>query len=285
MADKLWIGTDGDWEAAGNWSPANQPVNADDVFILDGDDDIDGLDKSAIDLASMSVGHGFTGSIGTSGTPLQINATTLIYNGRGASAYLSGTYTSAIAGGGMGGDDALHIGGAITSMYVVSGWMGTITFEKVDAGDGATMLTLYICDAPRCTFVAASDVTGPATSAKIDSGNVTLAATCATVEARGGQLTCTGTASYGTTAMNISSGARIRYNSSGAIGVLNLYDATLDFSDNETVGVTITAGNIYSPKGRILEASGACPVTYTSLKQWPAGRCVRVGAGRTIAIT
>lgn len=78
MADRNWVGGDvgneGDWDTAANWSPAAVPVAGENVYILDGDEDIDdGLDQSAVALGNVQVGPGYTGNIASSTTQLQLS--------------------------------------------------------------------------------------------------------------------------------------------------------------------------------------------------------------------
>ena len=126
MATKTWIGTDGAWGTAGNWSPSGVPVSSDDVYITSGSDNIDGSDQSAVTLGRLVVGPKFTGDIATSGTKLQINATSLDYAGNGDSAYLDGTFTTATVQDTGTTSTALNLStGTITTLRAVGG-RGTI---------------------------------------------------------------------------------------------------------------------------------------------------------------
>lgn len=80
MANRSWIGGDvtnpGKWDVPANWEEGVVPVNGDDAFIEYGDQDIDeGLDQSAVTLASLTISQSYTGLIGFQGTFLQISAT------------------------------------------------------------------------------------------------------------------------------------------------------------------------------------------------------------------
>lgn len=92
MARKVWTGaTDGDYNTAGNWSPAGVPAAADDV-------DIDGsvsMDAATVanDPATFNVLPSYLGTIGASITsPLVMTCTTLNYCG-GRGAYIDGDHT------------------------------------------------------------------------------------------------------------------------------------------------------------------------------------------------
>lgn len=79
MANKLWVGgasaAAGDWSEASNWSPSGVPEANDNVTLRDNSQDIDdGLDQSAIRLATLNIEQSYTGKIETA---LQIQADTI----------------------------------------------------------------------------------------------------------------------------------------------------------------------------------------------------------------
>ena len=79
MATKLWVGTDtgneGDWGVAANWSPAGVPVNADDVYLENSNQDVtDTLDQSAVVLDSLNIAQSFTGNLGTAAAYFQVDS-------------------------------------------------------------------------------------------------------------------------------------------------------------------------------------------------------------------
>lgn len=81
MAIKNWIQTASgaqDWSVGANWTGGTIPANGDTVNILQGNADISaGLSQSAVTLAAMTVGPGFSGTIADpSNNPLQIGITT-----------------------------------------------------------------------------------------------------------------------------------------------------------------------------------------------------------------
>jgi len=82
---RTWISTDGNWAAAGSWSPSGVPITGDTV-ILAGSSTASvtsGFAQGAIDLLLLYVDDSYLGNIGTSGTPLVIGATTIKHFGRG----------------------------------------------------------------------------------------------------------------------------------------------------------------------------------------------------------
>ena len=69
MATKTWLGNDagniGDWDTADNWNPSGVPIAADDVIFANNSQDVlDGLDQSAIALATLTIDQSYTGNIG-----------------------------------------------------------------------------------------------------------------------------------------------------------------------------------------------------------------------------
>ena len=101
MSTKYWLGDDsgneGDLNVAANWSPSGVPGAADDV-VFDGrstenvTNNLDAL--SAVDLGSLTVWSGYTGTIGSSGS------TPMIIHSSAGTVYLSGTGTMRIQCGG-----------------------------------------------------------------------------------------------------------------------------------------------------------------------------------------
>ena len=72
MAQINWILPTGvgDWSDTANWSGATVPISTDDVTINQGNADIQtNLNQSAVTLASLTIGPGFSGSIGSTATP------------------------------------------------------------------------------------------------------------------------------------------------------------------------------------------------------------------------
>lgn len=116
MANKYWLGVNGTWSDVNNWAIVHAgaatggvPVNGDTVYLDLNATSIDGYDASAVTLAALYISRGFgrpaSGAnpaygvyIGTEGTPLKINATTVtIDNDSVENINLYGTYTSVYA--------------------------------------------------------------------------------------------------------------------------------------------------------------------------------------------
>lgn len=78
MAVRTWTGAagDGDWNNNANWDSA-KPAAGDDAIFSSGSSSVTtGLDQSAVDAASIFIGRGYTGNIGSSGNPVNIGIQT-----------------------------------------------------------------------------------------------------------------------------------------------------------------------------------------------------------------
>lgn len=108
MANKLWIGTDGDLSANANYSPANLPVNGDNLFfrspefggsIVPPTTNMTALAAVALNFVHVDkewwAGSGTPPNLGSSGTPIQISCTRFLYEGRGTLYLLEGNGTTA----------------------------------------------------------------------------------------------------------------------------------------------------------------------------------------------
>lgn len=93
MADKDWIGSDGVWDTAGNWSPPGVPVTGDRVFLTDRNDVAitTGLNQSAVKLALLFIGDGFTKDVREVAANLVISSTLIIHRGKGRVDITNGT--------------------------------------------------------------------------------------------------------------------------------------------------------------------------------------------------
>lgn len=87
MANKLLQGTN--WDTAGDWTPASEPVTGDDVRVSDTPRDIITGDQGTIDLNTLLVPNRYVGSFGTSGAPLKAACSKVRYLGRGGFFYES----------------------------------------------------------------------------------------------------------------------------------------------------------------------------------------------------
>tara|TARA_R110000824_G_scaffold226205_3_gene413903 strand:+ start:782 stop:1684 length:903 start_codon:yes stop_codon:yes gene_type:complete len=103
MADRTWTGTtDGDWEDDANWGGESFPTGGEDVFFTSGSVSVDTtLDQSNIELASLTIGPKYTGTIGIAATetPLKLGsiAGRITYGQKVGVCYISGDTSGADA--------------------------------------------------------------------------------------------------------------------------------------------------------------------------------------------
>lgn len=91
MPEKYWIGTDGSWTTAGNWSPSGVPVDGDTVWITELGSDIDPVDQSSVLLAALHIHQSFIGSVGDATGYVQVGATTCCIGYQPSTATYSGS--------------------------------------------------------------------------------------------------------------------------------------------------------------------------------------------------
>lgn len=250
------------WSNAKNWSTATVPVNSDAVYIENSAVPIlYGFAQSAVTLASLNIAQTFTGTIGlpvtnSNGYPeyrtqaLAISAT-LLSIGKGDNGAGSGRInlvlgsnvsTMTIFNTGTPAETnrkAVNITGTHAS-NVATIMKGSVAFASA-AGETATLLTLNVGAVKSGTLdvLLGSGVT--ITTLNMDGGNVVVDCNCANVNQDGGTLTkLSGTIA---TAASITGGLAY-FRGSGTIAQLDVYNATVDFSQDPTAR-TVTLLNIY----------------------------------------
>lgn len=134
-ADRYHLAGTTDWSNAASWhsgvyGASAVPVDTDSVYFLEGSDNVtSGMTLAAAndDLALISESAGFSGSVGTAGTPLALaatNANSLIFN--------------------KGGPGRWNVSGQIPTLRMRNGYLGVFTGEVLDAV--VTGGELYIAD-------------------------------------------------------------------------------------------------------------------------------------------
>lgn len=206
MATKFWVGGDAtspnDWATAANWSPAVVPIAGDDV-IIQGAVNIDGYDASAVTLNNFTVEDGYTGTIGSRTTYLDITmgaADIFTFSGRGrayidvnASAVDMVIHTTASQSQGQAG---LYLLGTAIDDVQVRG--GSVKFEgstvtTFDAKNGSNVEFDSGCTVTNLNNTGGTVVSeGTSTNVKATGGTTTINGTAAvtSLECRGGTLFC-----------------------------------------------------------------------------------------------
>ena len=90
MATPIWISNDGDWNNTASWSTGSVPVSTD-TAVFDGVNSVvsvtGGLNQTGIDLANLQISPEYTGDIGLTGNPLQLDTDAVIHRGTGTLHY------------------------------------------------------------------------------------------------------------------------------------------------------------------------------------------------------
>lgn len=249
MATRSWSGaaSDGDWNTAANWTGVTVPISGDTVIIDSTAQNLTGnLDQSAVDLARLEIGPGYTGKLGASGNALRIGVNgPVIINGGAASPdaiWLTGTTADLLAlhvihVGNGDNKGTIHLAGDITALY--ANW-GNVVLES------GTVTTLWI-----------EGTGGSNDSVKITNVAATVTATH---HFAGRYLAEDGATSVNTTYNNYSSG--------GGSANVEILDGTLTtynshhanaFAEWAAGSATMTAANVYS--GRLSMTGSSQTVT------------------------
>lgn len=225
MAEKIWAGADGNWNLGSNWSPvATVPVDADSVHFtgLSQQSVTSGLTLAAAGdvLAELNVHEDYTGSIGSSGSKLIVDACTVVrFNARGGKLFIDtdgGGITDIIVATAQGVSDMLEIDGTITNLQIV-GAVGGVTITA-----GAALTNVDMHGSPNCVLTIGTGVTAMAL-VRMSSG---LLDNSSTIAAGTGVLTMTG----GRCIHRV-----------GVIDELNLYAPAI-FDDRSAEDITVLNG-------------------------------------------
>jgi len=240
MATTDWTGdaADGDWGNNGNWS-GDKPATGDTARFLDGALSVTtGLDQSAVNLANLIIGPGYSGNIGLSGSYLKIGCDDLYINGGGILYIEPGTAaidevrvlaTEQTTG--------LTLKSSVqTALWV---WAGIVNYVFDTAADDLDLYVLGSAADVTITDSAAGDLN----TLLVEAGAVELDMDAsdfpATVDVRGGTLTVTSAANSPTT-VNVWGGSVV-WNKAAAASAFNVHSGgTLDFSQEETAKTPTT---------------------------------------------
>jgi hypothetical protein len=285
MAVRTWEGTvDGAWGTAGNWLEAAVPISGDNVYIVSGSVDIDGSDQSAVTLGSLTVGTQYTGSIGTSGTKLQISSTDFDFSGNGASNYIEGTFTTITVQNTGTGSTALNISGdgssdTIATLRILGG-MGQINIAS--SCDILTKIEQIGAGSVTTNIADGTDI-GAACTLKMDSGTFEMNQVVPIITIFGGKLISA--IDSGTVISLDIYGGRVRWNPTAActITTLAVYSGLFDSRDSLAPTFTVTNTTLHE-NGTIDERSGLQNATWTNALAMEGGQ-VLYDIGRQVTIS
>lgn len=266
MATLTWNGggdgttfTDGD-----NWG-GTAPSNDDTLIINSTSDNIDGA-ATGLTGITFRVGSGFTGTLGSSTTYLDLDGPVLEFAAGAGGHYLTGTWTTVrLTGGSPSGNFLNFRGNASTDITTInaSSLSGTVTIQS-----SASLQDVNMTGRVDGTIVIESGV-GSLADLVCSSGTLQTSTTATTASALGGTIRTQGSAAI-TTAEVDSSGV-FDHRSSGTITTLNVYDGIFDHRSNETAGFTLTNASVFTG-GQILGDGPLDNVTYTNGISMQGGR-------------
>jgi hypothetical protein len=245
MAEKLWVGADGNYGTAGNWSPSGVPSTGDNVRIPAGGGSIStSLDQSAVAIGDFIVEEGYTGTIGTSAAFLEIDPNAFSFSGQGTAYIDVGAAAIPLdvrntANATTGNYGLYLIGSAITVLSVTRGRVGL----AIRSGETSTVTTAVRTTGGQATIGIGSGVTLTGTSIDILAGTVTSEATIIDADVSGGTLTLLLAAAA--TKVNVNGGAFV-HNSTGTVIDVNMHGGSADWTQS---GVPRTITNLTIYKG------------------------------------
>ena len=233
-------------------------------------------------LGRLVVGAGYSGNIGESGTPLEIDATSFDFSSSGTSTYLEGTYTTVTVLDTTSSSTALNISGdsdTITTLRILGG-SGTI---NIASSCNITTTIEQIGATGIVTNIADGTTIGGSATLTIDSGRLELNQAVPTITVFGGDLEAT--LDSGTVTLLEQYGGKVRWKPSAActITTLTMYSGLFDSRDSTAPEFTITNTTLHQ-EGTIDERSGLLNTTYTNPIAIEGGE-VRYDAGRSVTIS
>ncbi len=279
-----WEGDDdGDFNSSGNWNTngvqsKQAPPTASDVLFNYGSVDVDvGLDQSAKDFTSVTVGQDYSGDLGTSTTnPLKFGTTKLVVDGGGSLMYIAAATANideaiiTLTGPNNGGD-----------LYLLG--TNTVVLLVVSKGD------VYLHNGT-FTTVHLEALNNQATVANLTNANATIT----TLYKRYGTYTQTGasavvtslyhdigtsTITDGTVTNAYQRGGTVYWNTDETLAVLDVFAGTFDASDDYTAK-TITAVNVHDG-GTVDVDNGVGNITLTTAKRYKGS--IATPAGTPVA--
>tara|TARA_Y100000114_G_scaffold83671_1_gene77222 strand:+ start:1554 stop:2405 length:852 start_codon:yes stop_codon:yes gene_type:complete len=283
MAVVTWTGTtNGDWNTTTNWSTGALPGAGDDVIFNTSSRDVTiSSSVAGTTYGSLKILDGFTGSLGVSGTKLEVMATSLLIATDAAKIHLDGHHTTAII-------TDIHPGTA-ASPNVTFGTSSQITTLRITGGAGAVevasagITTTQMLDAPRAVLSILSTASS-VTNILMDSGTITTAESITTADVSGGSLELTGAA--GATTVNLTGSGTLRHNSTGTVATLNVFDRAClatTAGNSTSTGPVFTTTNLYD--GQIDERNGAATTTFSNGIVVNGAGTIRPDVSRTLTVT
>lgn len=278
MATLTWTGGgDGTTFTAGaNWG-GTAPSN-DDTLIINSTNDTIAGEATGLTGITLRVGSGFTGTLGSSTTYLDLDGPVLEFAAARPYHYLTGTWTTVRILGGSTSEDFLYFKGnastAITTL-TCSALAGRVLIQ------GSASITTINMNGQDLGLVEVESGVSSLTTINCTAGRVLTASTCTTANALGGTIESSGSAAF--TTIECDGSGKFDHRSSGTVTTLNVYDGIFDHRANETAGFTLTNATVYAG-GQILGNGALNNVTYTNGVSMQGGRA-SFPVGSTVSVS
>ena len=272
--------TDQGFATAGNWVGDTAPVDTDSVVFNAGSNPVDGSDQTGLELATVLVTDGYTGTLGSSGTYLQLDADDFVFGGQGATNYVSftpdGTLNVLVYSTGTGAN-ALHIQGQMDRITLLQGNV-TLDSSSALAANAVVIVGYTSAVSTDVSFAVGTGVTN-LTDLILYGGTTTTTSAITTVRQFAGTLTHTTGA---VTTLDLFGGA-CNWQSTGTLTTLNAYDGSFDAS-GQASAKTITTIRLY--RAALDLDNGARNITVTNgILAYTDAPSITDGFGRTWTIT
>jgi hypothetical protein len=240
VATVTWDGSanDGNWGTASNWDTGAAPVTGDDVVIKSTNQNITaGLNQTAVDLASLTITEGYTGSIGNAGSSLTISCSgTVTITAKGTIRLTAGSADITTLKVLAAGPEGFFLNGGTTTT-VHSGPTGILNISA-DA-----VVTNYYGGG----MTAIAGASGTAfTLVEIAAGSIYSDRTAATLRLLGdGCRAVIRRAAAISTAAYVGNGSTYQHNSSGTITLIWVYSGGVATAFDATSNFTVTNSNLF----------------------------------------
>lgn len=239
MAIRQWTGAgDGTTFTSGsNWS-GGTPTNGDTLIVNKTSAAIAGA-ATGLSNITLKIGTGFTGTIGSSTTYLDLDGPDCFFASGGTAAYLTGTWTNFRITGGSPSKTLLNLKGSADT--VITNLFATQLIGTAVVNSSATTTNVFATGARSGILDIKSGVT--MTDLQVGNATVTNASNATTMSVFQGDVTLSGTAAV--TTLEIDGSGTVRHNSSGTIGTLTVFDGRIDATENESTSFTITNSSVH----------------------------------------
>jgi hypothetical protein len=253
MAINYYQGTTGTWLDA-DWSD-NIPIDADQCyFVQKAHINVAGTDQSGIKVALFRTNEDWTGSLGSSGDPIIIDATLVEHFGTGTLYYKSDDagsteYTDWVFINSPNQELAAHLDGekidritVIQGKVTVAGTLGTVA--------APTLIEVGWNENPASDAnVTVNSLDASTGVLRMAGGRVTTGTAIPRCDIAGGRLVHNNVGAI--TELNLfGEGARCEYNSESTLPVVNLVEGILDLTKG-SVAKTVTTINLFA-KGELI---------------------------------